>query len=65
MERKVNRDKIVAIGDLGNGFKFFGPMSRDEAKEWLEEYTGYYEIYDLISPSEDVETELVLDNDPE
>lgn len=61
----MKNNKIVAIGDLVNGFKFFGPMSQSEAKEWLEEYTGYYEIYDLISPTEDVETELVLDNDSE
>ena len=58
-------NKIVAIGDLVNGFKFFGPMSRAEAKDWLEEYMGPYEIYDLISPSEDVETELVLDDSSE
>jgi hypothetical protein len=61
----MNKNKIVAIGDLVNGFKFFGPMSRSEANEWLEDYMGPYEIYDLISPTEDVETELVLDNDSE
>lgn len=61
----MGANKIVAIGDLVNGFKFFGPMSRAEANEWLEDYMGPREIYDLISPSEDVETELVLDDSSE
>ena len=55
--------KIVIIGDHVSGFKFFGPFTSEEAREWLEDYMGYYEIVDLIAPKYDVETELVIDRE--
>lgn len=55
--------KVVIIGDHVSGFKFFGPFTLDQAKDWLDDYLGYYEIVDLIEPKYDAETESVLDNE--
>lgn len=61
----MQNNKIVMIGDHSSGFKFFGPFTLEEAHDWLEDYCLPYEILDLITPSYDVETELVLDQEDE